>query len=77
MTLVLVCVQKLMKNSNAWGSPKQLLLLKKNVPDVAMTIYFSQFISIGDPFEYVIRLVLAMSWNFLVARILYDKFIEK
>ena len=57
------------------GTLKQPQLLKK-VPGLAMLIFFPQFRSNVNLFESVVRLVPVMLWNFLEARMLYDKCIE-
>ena len=57
------------------GTLKQFELLKK-VQSHAMLILLSPLRTNANLFESVIRLVPAKLWNFLGARMLYDKCIE-
>ena len=57
------------------GTPKQCQLLKK-FQGHAMLIFLPQFRTNVSLFECVICSVPAKLWNFLEARMLYDKCIE-
>ena len=57
------------------GTLKQSHLLKK-VEGHAMLIFLPQFRTNFSLYESVIRLVPAKFWNFLEARMLFDKCIE-